>query len=313
MKLSALLLSLVVIALPTTGHAFGKKAPKPPAPPAETQAFPTRDILFGKFLPTVFTLPDGKTKVDMSVELPDLLLTQLTQSQKVLRVTDATAAATDAGEGATPARYVLKGGLTSFEANNVTNSITIGYAPGVGDIGGGVLTGAEGTLSFNVGSLEMDFHIVDTQRQEVVAVGKGSALTGGVGLTVDLNFGGIKVADDFIYRSAMTPHFQKAARDAILQMARDPNTNFLMDWSAQITNVNLTLGTLFFNSGARDQLSVGNMFTLYDNNSMRIGELRVQTVEHEQSSAVFKNDSDGKLLNSARNGDAVKIFFKSAP
>ena len=160
MKSTVLALALVTaaIALPTPGHAFGSKPPSPPAQPAETQAYPTRDIAFGAFLPTVFTLPDGKTKVDMSVELPDLVLTQLTQSQKVLRATEASAAPGPAG-GAPAPRYVLKGGLTSFEANNVTNSITFGYAPGVGDIGGGVLTGAEGTLTFNVGALEMDFHI----------------------------------------------------------------------------------------------------------------------------------------------------------
>ncbi|MBI3544204.1 MAG: hypothetical protein HY075_13120, partial [Deltaproteobacteria bacterium] len=265
-------------------HAFGPKRPAAPKEPADSQAYPTRDISFGKFLSTPFMLPDGKTKVDMSVVLPDLALTELTQSQKRLRARNT---APSEGSGEPEDRYILKGGLTAFEANNFSSQITIGYKPGAGDIGNGSLTGVQGAVKFNVGTLEMDFHLVDTRRQEVVAVGHGSALTGGVGLDVEIDFSVIKTGADFVYNSPMAPHFRKAVRDAFLQMANDPNTNFLVDWTAKVTRIDQALKQLFFDAGGRDQVVPGNLFTIYDSGDARLGEVKVQSAEHEQSAAAF--------------------------
>lgn len=308
-RFAPLFLVVTLAMAPSTLHAFGKKRPDPSAP-KDSQAFPTRVLTFGNFLSTAFTLPDGKTKVDMSVVLPTLVLGEMETSQHKLR-----ARAPDPVTGVPDPniRYVLKGGITAFEANNFTHSVTIGFKPGTGDIGSGVLKGAEGKLTFNVGTLDMTFYIVDRQRSdEVVAVGRGSALTSGVALKVDLDFGVINGAADFVFNSPMAPHFKKAARDAILEMARDPNTNFYMDWSARVVNVNLDLKKFFFGAGGRDDIFPGNVFTVYDSNDMRLGEAKVQSAEHERSAASFKDDPNDKLIQSVRAGDTVKIFFNRA-
>ena len=73
---------------------------------------------------------------------------------------------------------------------------------------------------------------------------------------------------------------------------------------------------IFFSAGNRDSIAGGNVFTVYDNNDMRLGEIKVrqaQDVEFEQTAASFKDDPNGALLKSVRQGDAVKIFFKGAP
>lgn len=252
-------------------------------------------------------LPDGKTRVDMSVMLPELILSEMVQSQNKLRPRDATPVDDDKD------RYILKGGLTSFEAENLKFSVKIGYKPGQGDVGSGSLVGVNGKVAFTIGTMEMDFHIIDTKRHEVVAVGYGSALTGGGTIGVELDFGVIKTPMDFVYNSPMAPHFRKAVREAVLKMANNPWTNFLMDWTSSVLRVNRELGSIFFSSGARDGIEVNNVFTIYDRDDIRIGEVKVRSAEHEQSSAAFKDDSTGKLLESVRAGDSVKIFFKDTP
>lgn len=311
MKLAFLTSVLLLCSLSTLSevHAFSKKRPKPqpqPTSPAESQAYPTRVISFGKFLSTPFTLPDGKTKIDMSVMLPELLLTEMHQAQNKLR-----ARGTAPIEGPEPDRFVLKGGITAFEASTMTGQITIGWKPGVGDIGNGIVSGAEGKVTLNVGVLDMDFHIVDTQRQQVVAVGRGHAVPAGLGAAVTVDFGFIQTGADFVYRSPMAPLFRKAAREAVLQMARDPQTNFLMDWDAEVSRVLPEVGRVFFNAGARDDIHPGNVFTVYDSDFMRLGEVKVQSVEHESSGATYEDDPNGKLLGNTRVGDAVKIYFKN--
>ncbi|MEW6057444.1 MAG: hypothetical protein AB1540_12600 [Bdellovibrionota bacterium] len=292
---------------PSLALAFGKKR-KEPAPPSVTQAYPTRVISIGRFLDTPFLLPDGKTRVDMGLLLPELARTEVTQATNKFRVS------AQAGEGnGTLARFVLRGGITSFEATSTSANIRFGYKPGLGDLASGVLSGAEGTLSFAIGSLGIDFHIIDTERQEVVAVGKGSALTGNGKLEVSLDFKDIKSGADFVFNSPMSKVFRAAMRKAIDQMAKDPNTNFFMDWGATVTKVNYDLKRIFFGAGARDEIKPGNVFTLYDNASMRIGEALVYETQHDQSVAAMRDDADQRLLRSVRAGDQVKIYYSEGP
>jgi hypothetical protein len=287
---------LSVFLVPQSVFAFG---PKPPQPPADTQAWPTRNVGLAQFLSTPFTLPNG-VKVDMSTQLPNIMPTEITQkSSGRLRALNE----------ATGARFVLKGGLTSFEANNFTNSLTIGFKPGTGDIGSGTIAGATGALTFNVGSLDMNFYIVDTADQEVVGVGQGSAVEGGVGLSVSLDFTVITTADQFVFQSPMTPVITTAIDNALKQMTTDKNTNVQMDWSAQVTAVNTGAGTLVFNAGIQSNIQVNNVFNVYDNSGTVIGEVKVTSVDASSATAAFKSDPGGKLLASVRPGDTVKIFF----
>jgi hypothetical protein len=309
MKVFALVVLLILTAsvFPEPARAFGKKKPPvDPNNPTETQAYPTRMVSLGKFLETNFMLPDGKTKVDMSVQLPELIVTEMAHVTTKLRARG-TQSGSDGG------RYVFSGGITSFEANNNSMGITIGYKTGVGDIGTGPANGVTGKVTLDVSSMQMDFHIVDTQRNEVVAVGRGSGLVNGINAHVDVDFGAIDSAADFVHRSAMAPVFRKAIDDAIKQMASDPRTNFYMDWSANVTTLQPSLKRIFFNAGMRDDITAGNVFTIYDNSNMRLGEAKVLNAEMEQSAAVYQDDSGDKLFNSTKAGDKVKIFFKGVP
>jgi hypothetical protein len=309
----SLLISILCFTLfPAPSHAFGKKKPSAPSEPADTQSYPTRVVSFGPFIDTPFTLPDGKTLIDVKSLLPLLVLTEMQQATNRLRGRGVIAPGSD---NENKDRYELRGGITSFEASAFSGSISFGYKPGAGDIGHGVLVGGEGKVSFKIGSLGMDFNIVDNQRHEVVAVGRGSALSGGVDLTVDLDFGVIKTPVDFVFNSPMTPIFRAAARNAILQMANDPNTNFFMDWDAQVTKIDMNLKRIFFNAGARDGIAASNVFTVYDDHEMRLGEIKVDgnVLDHDQAGAYFKADPNSTLINSTRIGDSVKIFFKDVP
>jgi len=297
-------------ALPESLHAFGprRKPTPPPAPGAETQAFPTRLISMGKFLETTFTLPDGKTQVDMSVHLPELFVTTLSQTTNRLRLRSSKPIQDPNGD-----RFVITGGITAFEANAYEGGIRIGYRAGAGDIGTGTLAGVSGGVRFAVSQLDMDFHVVDTVRREVVAVGHGSAVGVGGKIDVTLDFGTIQTPADFVFKSPMAAVFRSALTKAVTQMANDPNTNFFMDWSSQVVGLGADVRALRLGVGARDAVALGNLFSVYDNSGLRIGEVKVQNIDFESSLATFKDDLEGRLYNSVRIGDTVKIRFLQLP
>lgn len=297
-------------------HAFGSKRSNPVSTePPDTQAYPTRLVVMGEFFNTPISLPnEEKTIVDLKSLLPLLVVTEMSQVTSKIRVRASGQPNVAIDRSLPENRFELRGGITSFEASAFSGGVRFGYKPGIGDISNGAtLTGAQGSVTFKIGTLGMDYHIVDHQRKEVVAVGRGNAVVGGVDLNVTLNFGDIETAADFVYRSPMTPIFRSAAREAILQMVNDPATNFYMDWTGSVTRLNFDFGKIFLNVGARDSIGLSNVFTVYDASDMRLGEIKVNSVEHEQSSAFFKNDSNQKILRSVRVGDRVKIYFPFVP
>lgn len=305
------LFCVALLAEPISARAMAPKPPTPPAPAPDSQAYPRRLISFGPLLNTPFMLPDGKTRVDMGVALPDLLITEMNKRQNKIRARDISSVAGVSGQ--LTDRLILKGGITAFEASNMTGSITIGYRPGVGDIGNGTLTDAQGGITFNVGILDMDFRIVDTVLNETVAVGHGSATPFGVHPSVSLDFNSIHTGIDFVYNSPMSPLFRKAINDAFYDMANNPNTNFYTFWKSSITGVNMDLKRVFFNSGQRDDVKVNDVFTVYDENLVHLGEIKVLGNDMDSSSASYKDDSNGRLLGSTRVGDNVKIYYKNPP
>ncbi|MBI2606151.1 MAG: hypothetical protein HYW49_08740 [Deltaproteobacteria bacterium] len=283
-----------------TAHAMGKKRRA-----QDTQAFPVRTVSVGRIYDTGFKLPDGRNQVNMQQALPILLATQIADGSDKIRV---------AALGGTPARYVISGGVTSFVAEVADFGVTFGYKPGTGDVGNGSLQGANGKVDVRIGELEMDFHVVDTSvTPNVVVVAKfASARDLGVKLEATMDFGDIDLGARFVYDSPVTKFFRRALKKIVERMSEDPQTNFRMDWEAALTRVDFDLKRVFFEAGLRDGIEPRNVFTVYDGDR-RIGEIRVERAELDQSSAFFKDDADGRLLKSSRQGDPVRVFFKQAP
>lgn len=302
---------LCLTLVPSTAHAFGKKRPKEPA---DTLAYPARYFSMGTIKPTPFLLPDGTTPVDMSVALPGLVraLIQDHPSGK-LRVLGGFSDNPELPPE-TPPRFVFEGQVTSFEASLFQGRIKFGYKPGVGDIGEGWLGGAEGEVKVNVGALGVAFWIKDLERGgEVVASAMGDALAGSGSVEVAVNFSVIQTGADFVMHPQMSKVFKKAIDRALTAMVNDPDTNFRMDWSAQIKFVDRDLKQVHFNSGMRDLIAPNNVFKVYDDAARLVGILKVKETDHESSMATFKDDADLKKLNSIRQGDEVKIHFTKIP
>lgn len=302
-----LLTLLAIMLIPADLHAFGKKR-SPNAEPKDTQAYPVRNISLGEISKTPFVLPDGKTPIDMSVALPELVQAVIEQTTHKFRVQNSAPS-----EEFKP-RYVFEGGVTSFEASIFEGKIKFGYKPGVGDIGEGVLTGVEGAVKVNLGSLGVAFRIIDTERgNETVASAMANAIAPGGSLEVVIDFGAIKTGPEFVLHPQMSKVFKSAIAKAVKKIVEDPSTNFLMDWSAQVTRVNRDSKRVEFNAGMRDDIQVNNVFRVYDGDNRLIGILKARETDHEFSSANFKDDSNDKKLNSVREGDAVKIYFQKNP
>lgn len=307
-KYLAFLIPLCITLIPTDVYAFGKKRTTP-SEPADTQAYPVRDIMMGSISKTPFVLPDGKTPVDMSVVLPDLVQGVIEKTTSKFRVHKSIP-----GAETRPARFAFEGGVTSFEASIFEGKIKFGYKPGVGDIGEGTLSGIEGAVKVNIGSLGVAFRIIDLERgNETVASAMANAVAPGGSLEVTIDFGAIKVGPEFVLNPEMAKVFNTAISKAVAAMAKDAQTNFLMDWTAVVSRVNRDTKRVDFNSGMRDDIQVNNVFRVYAEDDRLLGLLKVREVDHESSSAVFKDDASDKLLNSVREGDAVKIYFRKNP
>lgn len=286
-------------------HAFGGRRPSAPSNGIGTQAFPARVVSVGTIYDTAFKLPDSRgMNVDMKKVLPVMLATQATEAGDKIRIASLEAPAS---------RYVITGGLTSFVAEVNGFGITFGYKPSNGgDVGNGQLTGGEGKVDVRIGELEMDFHIVDTQSNQIVVAKFASANDLGVSLHAQVDFSQYQTALDFTRDSPIGKVIRRAMTKVIQKMTEDPKTNFYMDWSSKLAGVNLDLKRVFFNAGMVDSIQDGNVFTVYDGN-VRLGEIKVEKADRASSTAYFVNDKDDKLLKSARAGDDVRVYFKEAP
>ncbi len=310
--------SLSIVATDVYGFGSKRKDPAPsnPKPPqlSGTQAFPSRRVSFGNFYKSHFILPDGKTNVDLSVLLPELVLTSMTQATTKFRPGIMNHITEDGVVPPEPEdRFILRGGVTAFEAEIVNFNIRIGYKPGVGNISTGKVPEGKGELRVKIGQLDMDFYILDTVTKEVVAVGKANSKTAGIQGEISIEFDKFKTAADFMYKSPMANVFRKVATRALTEMVKDPKTNFFMYWGATVGHVDPAAKIMMFDAGQRSDIAVGNVFSVYDNSKMRLGEVRVTETDFETSTAVFQNDTTGRLINSTRDGDTVKIYFFSVP
>ncbi|MGE4232934.1 MAG: hypothetical protein AB7F43_06340 [Bacteriovoracia bacterium] len=328
--------SLITCTILTQFHAesafaFGskRKETKKPAQPAQTvtQGYPTRVVSMGKMRPTPFLLPDGQTKVDAAIYMPDLVTTELSKKTTKLRSrgalspdpVDCTTGKTVTG--AFHDRFVLCGGISAFEANIFSAGVTIGYQPGIGDVGKGFdLSNAQLKGTLTIGQLEMDFHIYDTLKGQVVAVGKGDALMGRGTLNIEIDFTKIHSDWDFVYNSPMAPIFRDVIDQAVKAMVKDPKTNFYMDWESKVVEVNRDMGVLFMDTGLRDDIAVNNLFSVYDHNGFRIGEAKVTEVQNGKSILRMGNRSgnngfaeDLRLINSVDMNDSVQIYYFTIP
>lgn len=293
---------LMIITNSQNAYSFGKKRVDPNA---DTQAFPARVVSLGKIYETGFKLPDGKSVVDFEQSLPIVIATTFTDFNDKIRIADL---------NTPPSHYVLNGGVTSFDANVVGLNVRFGYKPGVGDIGQGTIPSGTGTVGVKLNEFTMDFHIVDTESSPptIIAAKFASAKELKIDLKVDIDFGQYQGGLDFVYNSPVTAVFRRLIRKVVDKMVEDPRTNFYMDWFGSISKVDYDNNTLFINAGMRQGIGQNNVFTVYDGTN-RIGEIRVDRLELDQSLAHYKDDTQNTMLKSTKSGDSVRIFFGKSP
>ena len=308
MKSLKTLIGIMVFLISLNAQAVGKKRTQPPVI-TDTQAYPARVIALGKFIDTPFLLPDGKTKVDVGILLPELVMTTLFKTTAKLKPSGIFS-----DESQIQERFVLRGGITSFEAENTSLNIKIGYKPGTGDLAQGKLTGVEGAVNLTVSSLGIDFSIYDKVSKQIVAVGRGDGLGTGFKTNVQVDFSQVQSGADFMFKTKMADLFMNAAKNAIQDMVSNTRTNFLMFWETEVVSLDSSTKSIWLNVGQVDEIAFANTFTVYDQTQRsRIAEIQVHNVDFNQSRAVVKNDPDYKLFNYVRVGDKVRIYFNQVP
>lgn len=303
------------VAYTQEANAFGKRrvlTRKPAATPAasDTQAYPARTVSIGTLYDAQFFLPDGKTKVDSGLALKEILLTEISRATAKLHVEGLEIPASE--PGSENQRFVIRGGITAFEANLTEWGLRFGYQRGTGDIGEGTAIGLNGEAKVQVGRLEVDFYIFDKKRREIVGVGSGDARLLGLNLNITANFDDLETGMDFVRQAKVAAIFRSVVREAISNLVKSPRTNFLMDWERTVSAVDVDTHVLFFGAGTRDDIKVGDLFEIYDGN-FPVGVVRVNTVGRDNAKASYKDDESGALLRGTREGDRVLIYFKETP
>jgi hypothetical protein len=255
-----------------------------------------------------FTLPDGKTKVNMAALLPEIMITEVSKTTNKIRVKGI-------DSGTNPQEhFVLQGGITAFQADLVDFGVSFGFAPGVGDLLASTLNiDVSGTANVRISQLDMDFNIYDNVRKEVVAAGSSNAdiVQGGLDFKVDVSVFNAGAA--FVAAQPISDVIRKVMDNAISQIANDPKTNLYMDWSAQVTSVNVDDGTFMFNAGFRDDVVAKNLFQVYDSSNNLLGTAQVTQAQEEQSQAFFTTDGDGSAIKALKPGDQVRMYYFSLP
>ncbi|GEM_PF-1476368 len=293
-------------------HAFGKRRvlTKKNNKTKESQAYPVRDASIGKLYDAQFYLPDGRTRVDSGLALQEILLTEIPRATTKLRTNGLEQ---ESGDSDAPKqRFVIRGGITAFEANLSEWGLKFGYHRGVGDIGEGSAVGLDGEVKVTVGRLEVDFYIFDKVRREIVGVGSGDARLLGLNLNVTASFNDLETGLDFVRQQKIATIFRSVVREAVKNLMKDPRTNFLMDWESTVASVDTDTRMLTFAGGARDEIKVGDLFEIYSGH-FPIGTVVVNSVARDHSRASYKDDPSNGSLRETREGDRVLIFFKGAP
>ncbi len=311
----------------SSAWAFGRRkaAPVVTNPPAHTQGAPARMVGLPALINHRFVLPNQQqTLIDSGVLLREIVVAELgAEGRKfrplVLDVGDSEAATDTPTANATPgaisniqnSRYIFRGGLIAFEANNTTLGVRIGFAPGIGtDIGSGVVTSAQGAVDVAISRLEFALSIIDSTTGEIIASSSASGRPTEVGARVSVNFGAIQTGADFVHRSAMAPLFRSAIRKSIQGLEANPQWNRRMDWQARVIGLFAPHQTIVMNAGLQDNIQERNVFTVYKQNRIRIGEVKVVRVGFDSCEAQYIPENSSRTNFEATDiDDVVKIFY----
>lgn len=296
--------ALLFCLVPSHARAVGGHRPTPPAntEPADSQAFPLRQVEFREFRTDVFHSPDGQP-VDVGVVVGQLVDTQVNQSQKFRTVV---------GNAPAERHGVLTGGITSLVLEVASVGIRFGYTPD-GEVNDGSGVRLEGNLTVKVPVITADFKIFDSETGLTYSAVSVDQAGVGVNLSFTVNFDQISIGPEFVAQTPLKDIIRALTANAMVQMLRQRDVNFI-PWSTRVLGSDLSRGLVFFDAGVRQYVAAGNLFRAYTACRSTpcfpslLGEMKV-TSSHEYSEAKYKNDPEGVALRGTQPGDKVTISY----
>ncbi len=260
------LITLGALLCSTPTWAAGKK--KPSAPPAGggcstdpsqyTTPNPVRKVLLKPVGTKAFNMPNG-SRVDLTADLDAIFITAVANSTG-FSPTDASG---DPNGGNDPCgtHLEVRGAITTLELNAFEAGINFGYTPS-----GETATSDSLKVKSNVrvGTIAMDFSVWQCTAGVCSAVGAAtsSALTAGVSLSLQIDFGSVNTSPDLVYNTPLGGILRGIMNDGLKSLSNVPRLSELT-WTARVRESIPETGILIFDAGAQSRIGTNQAFTVY--------------------------------------------------
>lgn len=268
-------------------------------------AKPIRQVVLKPVTTKAFNLPNG-SRVDLSADL-DLILRTAVAGTNVFAplVTD----------GGDPNDFCgnhleIRAGVSELMLNAFEFGLSIGYTP-TGE--GSGLTGLTGKTNLRVGTIAMDFSVLECTAGscEVVAASTASSLTAGVDLSLQVDFGLVKTGPELVFNTPLGGILRGIMNKGMEQLSRSGDLSRL-SWKARVREYLPETGTLTFDAGARVNLKPNQAFTVLALNPSTgvcdtfkaVARVHTTQVELGSSTAVVDRVLDARGI---RDGDVVVL------
>ncbi len=305
-----LLILALVPAFILEAQGAGKKRKKPNtgtvsqiSQPTYNMPSPVRRVVLKDIGTKPFQLPNG-SMIDLSADLNTMLNTSVTGT--------AVFSPADPGfEDPCGTWIEIRSAVSTLELNVLEMGISFGYSP-EGSIDQ-VVTDLDGSLDVRIGTIAMDFHIyecVEGRGCQSRGASTASQQTTGVDLSVEIDFNDVTTGPHLIYNTPLGSALRKIMVNGMKELANSARLHELT-WRASVREVNLDVGSIWFDAGTKDRLRPNERFEVYAVPSdgvcrvyKRIALVHTEDVNTVSSYAIIDQIMDGATVE---EGDVVMI------
>ena len=297
----------------SSAFAAGKK-PQSPTPntgctpgvtPSGEMPKPIRRVTVLPVATKPFNLPNG-SRVEMQADLDRIVKTAVLGSG-VFKPTESL--------NGSPVEFCgkyleIEVGVSEFMLNAFELGINIGYTP---TAEGTTLTNLTGKTKLRVGSIAMEFQVYERSAgsRELIAASTASALTAGVNLSLEVDFGLVTTGTELAGNPNLADILRGIMGDGMKKLARSADLDKL-SWKAQVREYFPEIGTLIFDAGAQSNLKANQAFTVFAlnpsvgacNSHRPIAHIHTTQIEMESSTAIVDQVLDSRGIH---DGDFVLI------
>jgi hypothetical protein len=269
-----------------------------------TTPTPVRKAVLKPVATKAFNLPNG-SRVDLAADLEAILTTAVANS-----VSFSPADPIGPGGDGCGTYLEVRAAVTTLELNAFELGLNFGYTPS-GETRTG--SGVTGKTNVRIGTIAMDFSVWQCSGGRCAAVGAAtsSALSAGVNLSLNIDFGSVKTGPDLVYNTPLGNALRSIMNDGMKSLSKIPRLSEL-SWYAKVREVSAESGMLIFDAGTQSRIAAGQSFVIYAASASSgacdvykaVANVRTVRVEAISSVAQIDESLDSRGV---REGDIVMV------